>query len=195
MGAGDDDNRTTTAGPFEIEWKFAASDIGKPINSLVYHDLIEGNDEHGGGIICTAASASRNISMWILPSHNTNDGGIVQAEVLSGIHNNQIVLLKTMVLKPRDEDMDEQNVLFSASGDRKFALWNLDGNGKLMLSCQCADVDAGKTTCTDVFNPSWWDDGYGNNSESDNDVIFFGTSSGYVFGYVVQNLIMPLDKD
>ncbi len=147
------------------------------------------------GIICMAVGASRDISMWILPSHDTNNGGIVQSEVLSGVHNDQIVSLKTMVLKPRDKDMDEQNVLFSASRDGKFALWILDGNGKLMLLCQCVDVDAGKTTCADVFNPSLWDNGYGNNSESNNDVIFFGTSTGYVFGYVVQNLMMSLDQD
>ncbi|KAL3800286.1 hypothetical protein ACHAW5_009868 [Stephanodiscus triporus] len=183
-GADDDDDddygRSNSARPFEIEWKFAASDRGEAIHGLVYHDSIEGDDERGGGIICTAAGASGDISMWLLPSHNTDDGGIVRAAVLGGVHNDQIVSLKTMVLKPRGEDMDEQNVLFSASGDGKFALWNLDGNGELMLSCQCADVDAGKTTCADVFNPSSWDDGYGNSGESDNDVIFLGTSSGYV---------------
>ena len=183
----DSDDRTTTAqgrAPFEIKRQFLASDRGESIHGLVFHDSNEASDECDG-IICTSAGTSGDISMWKLPYH---DGGITQA-VLSGVHGDQIVSLKTMVLKPQGEDNDERNVLFSASGDGKFALWNLDGNGELILSSQCTDVDAGKTTCADVFNPSSWDDGYGYNGESDNDVIFLGTSSGYVFGYVLQELL------
>ena len=184
----DESDRTTTGqrrASFEIKRQFLASDRGEPIHGLVFHDLIEASDECGG-IICTAAGISGDISMWKLPYH---DGGITQATVLSGVHDDLIVSLKTMVLKPRGEDIDERNVLFSASGDGKFALWNLDGNGELILSSQCTDVDAGKTTCADVFNPSSWDDGYGYNGECDKDVIFLGTSSGYVFGYVLEELL------
>ena len=182
-------DRTTTAqkrAPFEIKRQFLASDRGESIHGLVFHDSIEASDECGG-IICTSAGTSGDISMWKLPYHDSNSAPA--ATVLSGVHGDQIVSLKTMVLKPRGEDNDERNVLFSASGDGKFALWNLDGNGELILSSQCTDVDAGKTTCADVFNPSSWDDGYGYNGDSDNDVIFLGTSSGYVFGYVLQELL------
>ena len=189
-----DDDASSEVAPFEIRHQFQASDRGEPIHGLVYHDSMGGNGECGG-IICTAAGTSGDIIMWKLP-HRDNDestvGGIKEAAVLGGVHNDRIVSLRTMVLMPRDEGMDERDVLFSASEDGKFAFWDLD-SGDLIISCQCAYADTGKITSADVFNPSSWDDGYGDGDcKSSNDVIFLGTSGGYVFGYAVQELLTSL---
>lgn len=176
-----DNNRQA---PFEIIHQFIASEQGHPINKLVYHDSIKGNDYIG--IVCTAAVTTGEITIWKLPINDTNDRGITQSIVLSGIHNDEIISLKTIILQSHQDDSDEHEVLFSASRDGKFALWNLR-NGELLLSCQCTD-DLMTTTCADVFNPSSWDNSH-NNSGIYNDVIFFGTSSGYVCGYVIQELL------
>ena len=168
--------------PFEIMHQFLASQQGHPINKLVYHDSIKGSEYLG--IVCTAAGTTGEITIWKLPTNDTNYRGIIQSIVLSGIHNDEIISLKTIVLQSQQDDIDEQEVLFSASRDGKFALWNLR-NGELLLSCQCAEEMT--ITCADVFNPSSWDD-----SQSDTsgiDVIFLGTSNGYVFGYAIQELL------
>jgi hypothetical protein len=187
----DDDESSV---PFVIRHQFLASDRGEPIRGLVYHDTIEGNNgERDGGIICTVAGTSGDIIVWNLPLHEEeNDadvGGVTQAAVLGGVHNDRIVSLRTMILKYQDDGMDERDVLFSASEDGTFALWDLD-NGELIFSFRCASADTGKITCADVYNPSSWDDGYGDGDHrGNNDVIFLGTSGGYVFGYAVQELL------
>eukprot|EP00571_Detonula_confervacea_P002966 CAMPEP_0172314068 /NCGR_PEP_ID=MMETSP1058-20130122/21578_1 /TAXON_ID=83371 /ORGANISM="Detonula confervacea, Strain CCMP 353" /LENGTH=629 /DNA_ID=CAMNT_0013027827 /DNA_START=40 /DNA_END=1926 /DNA_ORIENTATION=+ len=179
---GDDQMVQKEDTPFEIAHQFLASEQGDPINGLVFHDDVE-----GGGIICTAAGSSGEISMWKLPSSDDSQAEVIQTSMLSGVHNGQIVSLKTMVLPSQNEDMVEQNVLFSASRDGTFALWDLDRNGDLLLSCHCTEVENDSTvllTCADVSNPSSSDD-----SENDNDAIFLCTSNGYVMGYVVQELL------
>ena len=176
--------------PFEIMHQFLASQQAHPINKLVYHDSIKGNDYLG--IVCTAAGTTGEIAIWKLPSNDTNDRGITQSIVLSGIHNDEIISLKTIVLQSKQDNIDEQEVLFSASGDGKFALWNLR-NGELLLSCQCAE-DLMTISCADVFNPSSWDDSHSDSSGIDDDVIFLGTSSGYVCGYGIQELLTLSSK-
>ncbi|KAL7529715.1 hypothetical protein ACHAXR_003114 [Thalassiosira sp. AJA248-18] len=177
--------------PFEITHQFLASDY--PINSLVFHDVIEG--ENCSGIICTAAGISGEISMWKLPSSDQKHIEM-QPQLLSGVHCSQIVSLETMVLQ---DGTKEQNVLFSASRDGKIALWDLDRNGELVFSCQCTDVENESTvslTCADVSNPSSWDDdynGYGNSNGLD--VIYLGTSNGYVMGYLLNDLLTSLDSN
>jgi WD40 repeat protein len=178
------DEQMVNKRPFEIMHQFLASQQGHPINKLVYHDSIKGSEYLG--IVCTAAGTTGEITIWKLPSNDTNDRGIIQSIVLSGIHNDEIISLKTIVLQSKQDDIDEQEVLFSASRDGKFALWNLR-NGELLLSCKCAEEMA--ITCADVFNPSSWDDSHSDSIGIDDDVIFLGTSSGYVFGYVIQELI------
>lgn len=183
-----DNNRQA---PFEIMHQFLASQQGHPINKLVYHDSIKGSEYLG--IVCTAAGTTGDITVWKLPSCDTNDRGITQSIVLSGIHNDEIISLKTIVLQSRQDDSDEHEVLFSASRDGKFALWNLR-NGELLLSCQCTDDLMITTSCADVFNPSSWDDSHSTNSGIYNDLIFIGTSSGYVCGFVIQELLTLSSK-
>jgi hypothetical protein len=179
-----------TQSPFEIKHQFLASEHGEPINQLVFIDSIEGND--CGGIICAAAGSSGEISMRKLQSSNSGSTVQTQHSMLNGVHHDEIISLQLMVLYSRDKDTDEQNILFSASRDGTFALWNLDNNGELILSRQCADVlagDGGKLTCADVFNPSSWGDDLSDNNQAGNDVILLGTSNGYVVGYRVLDLL------
>jgi hypothetical protein len=177
--------------PFEIKHQFLASEHGESIHKLVFMDSIERSD--CDGIICAASGDSGDISMCQLQSSRTDSAEQQgQLSMLSGVHHNEIISLQPMVLHPNNNESDVQNVLFSACRDGTFALWNLDRNGELMFSFQCADVlagDTGKLTCADVFNPSSWDDDFSDNNQVGNDVIFLGTSNGYVVGYRVLDLL------
>ena len=171
------DDQTATESPFEITHQFQASEEGEAINKIVFHDDIE--DDSSGGIICTTTINSGEISMWKLPSSQNTD--IIQTAQLSGVHNAPIIGLEAMVI-------NEKNILFSASRDSTFALWDIE-NGELIKSMSCTDAQNGSTvplTCASVYNPSSWEDDVYNPNENDNDVIFLGTSDGYVLGYVVQ---------
>lgn len=184
MGEEGDGQMAQDQSPFEISYQFLASEHSLPIKKLAFHDIVEGDDCEC--VICTAAGSSGDISLWKLPASSEDiNKEPMQTVLLGGVHNDEIVSLETMVLQ-------EQNVLFSASRDGLFALWNLDRNGELMLSCQCTDVENGSTmslTCGDVSNPSSWDDDHSNENDNDNDAIFLGTSSGCVVGYVVRELL------
>ena len=168
----DEDETNQTQSPFEISYQFQASEQGEAINKLVYHDNIEGTD----GVICSAAGNAGDISIW-----KVIDKQIIQSALLSGVHRGPIVALETLVIK-------DKNVLFSASQDGSFALWNLDKNGELITSHHCMDANSGSPiplSCADVYSPSSLDDGYGGN-DNDNNVIFLASPDGYVMGYVIQ---------
>lgn len=184
IGADDGGQMAQEPAPFEIMYQFLASERGEPIDNLIFDDAIGEN-----GVICTAAGDSGDICLWPLPSPDENAVG-VEATLLSGVHSDRIVSLGTMVLQ--HENANEQNVLFSASRDGVFALWDLNrGHGELIFSHRCADVANDGTlslTCADVSNPTSWDDGY-RDSENDTDFIVLGMSNGYVTGYVVQELM------
>lgn len=95
-----------------------------------------------------------------------------------------------MTLPSEEYGQNDKKVLFSASRDGIFALWDLDNNGSLILACQCtAAQDDCLVTCADVSNPSSLDDYNNNSSENGNDVIVFGTSTGYVVGYAIKELL------
>ena len=171
------DDQTATESPFEITYQFQASEEGEAINKIVFHDDIQ--DDSSSGIICTTTINSGEISMWKLPSSQNTD--IIQTAQLSGVHNAPIIGLEAMVI-------NEKNILFSASRDGTFALWDIE-NGELITSMSCTDAQNGSTvplTCASVYNPSSWEDDVYNLNENINDVIFLGTSDGYVLGYVVQ---------
>lgn len=174
--------------PFEIKHQFLASEQGEAINKLLFIASIE--DKDCDGIICAAAGSSGDISMTKLRYTSSESKTEMQTSLLSGVHHDEIVSLQSIVLHPKSKGTDMQNVLFSASRDGTFALWNLDRNGKLIISCQCTDaLTGGALTCADVFNPSSWDDDFRDNSQVGNDVIFLGTSNGYVVGYRVMDLL------
>lgn len=172
--------------PFEIVCQFQASEHSEPVHALVYHDSMEeGNCD---GIICAASGLSGDISMWTLPN-DQNNGEVVQTNILSGVHKSEVIALGTMVL--RLNDTKEQNVLYSVSRDGFIALWDVDKNGKLMYHSQCTDVvndSSVLVSCADASNPTAFDDGY-STAENGKDVLFLGTSNGYVLGYVVQDIL------
>ena len=174
---------------FEIKHQFLASRGGETIHSLVLHDTAERSD--CDGVICAAAGTSGEISIWTLPSSasdQTNNGGATLVDTLSGVHYSQIISLEVLVLRS-DENRNEQTILFSASKDGAIALWDLDKNGELIYSCQCMEP----LTCADVSNPSAFDNGVDEEDEGAKDVIFLGTSAGYVMGFLVQDLLSASD--
>jgi hypothetical protein len=186
--AGSDGKVSQNQSSFQIKYQFLASEQGEAINKLVFIDSFE--DKDCDGIICAAPGSSGEISMTNLRYSSGDSTTEMQSSILSGVHHNEIISLQSMILHPNGNDADVQNILFSASRDGTFALWNLDGNGELITSCQCTDALAGGAlTCADVFNPSSWDDDFRDNSQVGNDVIFLGTSNGYVVGFRVMDLL------
>jgi WD40 repeat protein len=169
--------------PFQVIHQFQATEKEEPVHSLVYHDTIEGVQ-----LICTAAGESGVIKIWSLDTTESRSHGEELVAALSDAHSSKIISLKAMVIPSHDSVADERNVLFSASSDGTVALHDLDKKGELIFSCQCIDKQKnfGQVTCADVSNPTSWDGGC---DENDRDVIFLGTSSGYVVGYVAEELM------
>mmetsp|Transcript_9321 Transcript_9321/g.15857 ORF Transcript_9321/g.15857 Transcript_9321/m.15857 type:complete len:588 (-) Transcript_9321:2986-4749(-) len=169
--------------PFQVIHQFQATEKEEPIHNLVYHDTIEGIQ-----LICTAAGESGAIKIWSLDTSESNSHGEELVAALVDVHSSKIVSLKAMVIPSHHAAADERNVLFSASSDGTVALHDLDKKGELIFSCQCIDKvkNVGQVTCADVSNPTAWDGGC---DENDRDVIFLGTSSGYVVGYVAEELM------
>lgn len=169
--------------PFQVIHQFQATEKEEPIHSLVYHDTIEGVQ-----LICTAGD-SGIIKIWSLDTSESRSHGEEIVASLSDAHSSKIIALKAMVIPSHDAAVEERNVLFSASTDGTVALNDLDKKGEFICSCQCIDKlkNFGQVTCADVSNPTSWQDG--GRDENDRDVIFLGTSSGYVVGYVAEELM------
>ena len=204
--------------PFRILYQFQASELGEAINALVFHDM-DGRDSGVSIICTAAGNSGEIRMWSLPPSISASKlkhDETMPAVTLSGVHSDRIVSLKTIALssltseKQRTdnrEDIVQHHVLFSASRDGTMAIWDLDNNGELIFSCQCMDVhnDSSnydgtsskeksiKLTCADVSNPTSWDDDDScireNMGGHAKDVIFLGTSDGYVIGYVLQDLL------
>mmetsp|Transcript_12711 Transcript_12711/g.27046 ORF Transcript_12711/g.27046 Transcript_12711/m.27046 type:complete len:681 (-) Transcript_12711:65-2107(-) len=180
--------------PFQILLQFQASPIGEPINSLVFHDIDDGDSSNE--ILCTAVGDSGEIQIWALPSSSSgiSDNKASRIATATGVHSDKIISLKTMVLPSGDAKYGEKHVLFSASKDGTFALWDLSNNGGLIVSYHCVDVNDDNTlTCADVSNPTMSGCRFGFDSNNvvskTKDMVFLGTSEGYVIGYIVKELL------
>lgn len=167
--------------PFEILLDFQSSEMGEECHTIVYHDISE---ERNDGYICTASGDTGVVSMWALPL----PGQQLQSTSLSGGHQARIVSLKTAVLQ--SPGGKEQHILISASCDGTVSFWDIGKQGTLLLSCKCVPDDA-VLTCADVSNP-YLERSYifsDDNKKVSPDMIFVGTSDGYVMGYGLKKIL------
>ena len=188
-GASDDNTaQQRQAQPFQVIHQFQATEKEEPIHHLVYHDTIEGVQ-----LICTAAGDSGEIKVWSIDTTESRSHGEKLVATLTTDHTSKVISLEAMVIPSHNSTVDERNVLFSASVDGTVALHDLDKNGELIFSCNCIDKEKnlGRVNCADVSNPTSWDGGC---DENDRDVIFLGTSSGYVVGYVIEELMAAAES-
>jgi WD40 repeat protein len=175
--------------PFEILLNFQSSDSSEECHSIAFHDIAEEADNNG--YICTAAGDSGVIKLLTLPLDFAGSNAI-QSTSLSGAHQARIIAMKTMVVPSAKKD-EEQHLLLSASCDGVIAFWELNKEGKLLFSCQCmgSKKELAPLTCADVSNPSL-DRSYvfsDASREIPPDMMFFGTSDGYIIGYDIQNAL------
>lgn len=175
--------------PFEILLNFQSSDSSEQCHSIAFHDIAEDSDNNG--YICTAAGDSGEIKLWTLPLDFVGSNAI-QPTSLSGAHQARIIALKTILVISANND-EEQHLLLSASCDGVIAFWELNKEGKLLFSCQCLGnkKEHPSLTCADVSNPSLgrsyiFSDA---NRQIAPDMMFFGTSDGYIIGYNIQSAL------
>lgn len=154
--------------PFEIECQFQAHGRDEPISALLFHD----------DTVYTASKTSGQVKSWKI-DHVDGKAVVMPSHNLDGAHKDEVVALKTLSDKKNIQDVNDHNLLLSASRDGSFAIWDMDGDmvyrcemmnedGDVPVSIHCADVD---TSC---------------GSEH---IIYLGLSDGYVVGYSVSELL------
>ena len=159
--------------PFEVVHQFRAHE--EVVKTLLFD----------GHALYTAGGDSGEIRSWTIPEDDgdtcNEDGANVVAKmipgkILSDVHSDAITTLKT-VSSTRDTDIPD--LLLSASRDGSFALWDIT-SGDLVTRCQMLDdsAESSMIICADV-----------DASGTDDDVIYFGTSSGHVVAYYVSDVI------
>lgn len=156
--------------PFEILYQFYANFDNEPISSILYHDET----------VYTAHGVSGDIQVWSLDNFTptmTNDKSdnvieSIPVQTLKGGHGDKVVVLKSLsnTIAQSNEgtiDVNDHNLLLSASVDGSFALWSRD-DGDLVYRCQLMDDDGNPTSinCADV------------DTSSNEHFIYFGLSSG-----------------
>lgn len=167
--------------PFEVVHQFQENDVGEEISSLLYHDET----------LYTASGTSGEIKVWSFDdslstmsfddSYNKrNKLGTIPILNLKHGHNDKVVAMKTLSNNVTGEkvDVNDHNLLLSASLDGSFALWSRD-DGDLVYRCQLMDDYGNPTsiTCADV------------DTSADEHFIYFGLSSGHVVAYAVSDLV------
>jgi WD40 repeat protein len=95
--------------------------------------------------------------------------------------------LKTIVVSSSNVDGGEEHLLISASRDGVIAFWDLNKNEKLLFSSPC--ISGRELTCVDVYNPSLDSSYFASDEKAEHDMMYFGTSDGYVVGYDIQTVL------
>lgn len=164
--------------PFEVLFDFQASDpsLGS-INKILYIDDLESGS--GGGVICSSAGISGQISVWSLPSPDDTEEGPMQIATIGQVDSKQIVSL-ALVTIPLNDDAPK-DLLVSVSCDGKISFFDVVNNFDEIASCKCVDDD--EILCADVSTLN--DD----ERSGDCNMIYLGTSSGYVAGFQVSSLL------
>ena len=173
--------------PFEVLLNFQSSESGEECHSIAFHDVSEQTDNNG--YICTAAGDSGVIKLWALPFSYRGPGAgqKLQPVSLTGAHQDRIVALKTIVVSSSNVDGGEEHLLISASRDGVIAFWDLNKNEKLLFSSPC--ISGRELTCVDVYNPSLDSSYFASDEKAEHDMMYFGTSDGYVVGYDIQTVL------
>lgn len=154
--------------PFEIECQFQAHGTDEPISALLFHD----------DTLFTASKISGQVKSWKI-DHVDGKAVVMPSHHMDGVHKDEIVALKTLSHGDNAVDVNDHNLLLSASRDGSFAIWDMNGDlvyrcemmsedGNLPVNINCADVD---TSC------------------SSEHIIYLGLSDGYVVGYSVSELL------
>ena len=171
--------------PFEILLDFQSSISNEEYHAIVYHDI---SKDDNNGYICAASGESGDINMWILPTTVQNQAEKPQSVILSGGHGMRVVSLKTAVLM--SENYEEHHILVSASIDGTLSFWDLSKRGERLFSCQCMKEGV-QLTCADISNPSLQQNyAFSDKPERiSNDMLFIGTSDGYVMGFDLQKVL------
>ena len=169
IGNQQDEERPDPGTPFEVVHQFRAHEPDQDISSLVFDS----------GSLYTAGGESGEIRVWNVPETSTaqDSSKMIPRRTLSEAHSDRIVSLKTLSSSGDDEIRD---LLFSASRDGTFALWD-NVSGDLVSQCQILDDSSEPVTitCADV-------DVSGANGQ----VIYIGLRSGHVVGYFVKDIIV-----
>ena len=163
MDSSDLGNPMNVATPFEIECQFQAHGKDESISALLFHD----------DLLYTAA---KNIKVWKMDSVNGN-AVVVPLHNLGSVSEGEVVALKTLSTSNDSQDASDHNLLFSASKDGAFSLWDM--NGDLVYRCELLD-DGGDTVainCADV------------DTSGSEHIIYLGLSSGHVVAYVASELV------
>lgn len=209
-----DDSTSSPPMPFEIVFQFQApikddydkgfqSSSSTAINAMLFHD----------NILYTAGGNTGEIKVWDVSDIETGREYSSEEKVanrqqprhiLGGkdVHTDRVVALKSLARKAAlsvgvdvDVDVNEHDLLLSASLDGSFALWNMadgDDYGDSLLYRGVVEVvpsgkeGEGSVSAGDTVRIQCADVDVLSGGEY---VIYFGLSSGHVVGYVVSDLI------
>jgi len=169
----DDDNDELYSTPCEILHQFQAHGKNQPISSLLFFDET----------LYTSGGTSGEIKVWSLDDDGSNGLQMIPIRNLNHVHTETVICIKTLASSAVSKDgngydVNEHDLLLSASSDGSFALWSRN-DGDLVYRCQLTDDTGMPTsiTCADI------------DTSGDEHFIYLGLASGYVVAYGTSDLI------